>query len=286
MKRLFIVFALALGWLCAYSQQAPEIAEKLTAKTVTPSPEVSHSCPVGDVARAASSRARQFVDTLQQFSATEVVEHTELDRNGKAHGTKTAHFTYVAEIRDVPAAKAVVVEEFRDGSAGVEGFPTQLATRGVSAFALIFHPNYIEDFSLDCERLTEMRGRPAWQVHFTQQRTNAFRAYRVQNRRYPVKLQGRAWIAVDTGHVLRLETELVEPISDIQLSQERVTIDYRPVEFRKQGVQLWLPETAEITIGFRGHSYRQRHAFSDFQLFWIDLGEKREEPQAEPEVQK
>ncbi|MBV9609174.1 MAG: hypothetical protein JO187_06425, partial [Acidobacteria bacterium] len=235
-----------------------------------------------EVLNRASSKARQLVDTLQQFSATEEVEHYELRKNGKAQAPKTAHFSYAVEIHDVPATKFLYVEEYRNGRPGETEFPTNLATKGLPAFALIFHPDYIGDFSMICEGLAEIHGRSAWQVRFVQQRANRFRGYTVRNRWRPVKLQGRAWIAAD-GSVLRLDSELVEPVPEIQLKQDHVTIDYRPVEFPKHNVQLWLPEMAEVTIDLRGHSYRQRHAFRDFQLFWVETGEKRKEPELPPE---
>jgi hypothetical protein len=43
------------------------------------------------------------------------------------------------------------------------------------------------------------------------------RGYQVKHIRYPVKLKGRAWIAVDTHQVVRLEADLAEEIPAIRL---------------------------------------------------------------------
>jgi hypothetical protein len=287
MKHPASVLALSLSfcWYCrAQSQQPPQFPENSPASLPNSTaslstPPMPASC-APEVLQAASSSARQLADT--HFMATERVEHSELDKHGNPYSTKAARFAYFAEIQDLAADKAVKVTEYRDGSGGVEGFPTEVAAKGLPAYALIFHPTYIGDFSMVCEGVTQMQGQAAWQVRFTQQRTNKFRGYRVNDRFHPVKLQGRAWIAVESGHFLRLESELLEPIPKIHLKQDHVSIDYRPVEFRNENVQLWLPEIAEVTITFGGHSFRQRHAFSDFVLYSVHTTEKFQGPKLVP----
>ena len=43
-------------------------------------------------------------------------------------------------------------------------------------------------------------------------------------------------------------------------------------------MRLWLPESASLYIGYRGHRYQLKHDFSDFQLFWVDSDETIKDP--------
>jgi serine/threonine protein kinase len=55
---------------------------------------------------------------------------------------------------------------------------------------------------------------------------------------YPVKLKGRAWIAADSGQVLHIETNLMSGIVELELQTSAVSMDYAPVTFQSQNVQI------------------------------------------------
>jgi len=87
---------------------------------------------------------------------------------------------------------------------------------------------------------------------------------------FPVSLKGRAWIAVDSGEVMHLETNLVKGIPIIDLHANAVSIDYAPVAFPSRNLELWLPKSA---VAYTDYSKRRtiiEHTFSDFQLFSVD----------------
>ena len=93
-----------------------------------------------------------------------------------------------------------------------------------------------------------------------------------------VKLKVRAWIATDTYQVVRLETDLAEEIPAIRLRTEHLTVEYGPVQFQKRSVELWLPESAELYLDFRGRHLHRRHSFSNFLLFSVDTSQRIREP--------
>lgn len=251
-----------------------------------PPPNIDHavppvkpgvSCPLSEVLDRASKRVQELVVSMQRISTTEWVEFSEVDASGALHSTAKAQFTYVADIHEVRPGQ-LTVEEYRNDHPGVQAFPTKLATTGTAALALIFHPLYLHDFSVTCEGLADLNGRPAWQVHLVQVRANNFRGYRLANRYFQVMLKGRAWIDAESHEVLRLETDLLKTIPEIPLLLEHIVIDYGAVEFPNRKLQLWLPQTADIYMDFRGRRYRLRHSFSRFQLFWVDTEEKVKTP--------
>lgn len=211
---------------------------------------------------------------MQRFSATERIQFTQFDKNGAPRPATTAVFSYVSYIHEVRPGQ-LAVEEYRNDTVAVQAFPARMATTGTAAFALIFHPYYVNDFLVTCEGLGQWNGQAAWQLHFVQRpdRSNNFRGYRVGPAYYPVRLKGRAWISQDDHQVLRIETDLAGTIPEIRLLKEHCSIDYGPVEFRKRHVRLWLPQSTEIFMDYRSRRYHLTHSFSDFKLFWVDTEE-------------
>ncbi len=251
----------------------------LDVDAAVPAVAPDRPCALEEVLSAASQRVKELVTNLQQFTATEQLDHFELDADGNARGAQTRTFGYMVAISEVRRGM-LSVDEYRNGDAALDAFPARLATIGLPALALLFHPYFVEDFEMTCEGLGTWRGQPAWQVHFQQRRekVSRIRSYRVHGSAFPVNLKGRAWIAAQSFQVVRLETDLMEPIKAISLEREHMAIEYRPVQFQKRHIELWLPESAELFFHFRGHRYRRRHTFSDFELFSVDVRQTIADP--------
>jgi hypothetical protein len=153
-------------------------------------------------------------------------------------------------------------------------FPGGVATLGLPALALIFHPYNAGNFEMSCEGLSRWNGAPVWQVHFRQRadKPNTFREYRIgQNGpAFPVGVRGRAWIAKDSYQILRMETDLVAKIPQIRLVADHMVVEYGPVSFRNKNVQMWLPQTAELYSEWKGHRIHRIHSFSNYLLFSVD----------------
>lgn len=244
--------------------------------------EVSHqvqdeiSCPLSQIVEGASERATEMVENLQRFTATEKIEHTEFRKNGKPRYSANQVFSYVAEIDQ--ASGSFWVEEYR--SAKTQGEPPPLSDTGTAAFALIFHPQKIGNFEFHCEARTEVNGISAWQLRFEESPDprKSFHQIRIDRSIYQLRFKGRAWIAADDYQILRLQTDLVAPISQIHLQQEHLDITYAPVDFDKRKLRVWLPENASMQIRYRGHSYQRVHNFSHFQLFLVVTEQTVKEP--------
>ncbi len=172
------------------------------------------------------------------------------------------------------------VEESRDAGPSLDRFPEHLATLGLPALALLFHPWHVDEFHLACEGFSDWRGYPAWQVRFEQRsdRPQRMRSYRIGTMVYPVKLKGRAWIAANSYQVLHLDADLLEPIPKIRLHSEHISVDYHPVQFQTEKLELWLPNRADVYFDFRGHRYHRRHSFSKYMLFSVDTSQQIRDP--------
>jgi tetratricopeptide (TPR) repeat protein len=252
---------------------------------VKPSVAEGVTCPYEKVIDGAGERIKQLVDDVGRFNAIEDVLHENLNELDRPITRTVLKFNYVASISE-PQPGVFTVGEYRDQRSGVEYFPDQIATRGLPALALIFHPDERGDFQMACEGLGDWRGQATWLVRFQQRadRPRRTQEYKIAGRSYPVSLKGRAWISADAFHIVHVESDLVSPMPEIQLLSEHMAVDYAPQLFQKKSVELWLPKSAEIYFDFRRHHYLRRHSFDHFMLFSVDEEEKRNEPRASKEA--
>jgi hypothetical protein len=237
------------------------------------------ACPLPLVLRGVAQRVEELVDNLDRFSATERVEHFAVRPDGDVGAPDSLSFGYVVVVAR-PSQGDFQIDEYRDGDEDPARFPAHIATVGLPALALVFHPKFASGFNFVCEGLGQWEGKPAWQVHFEQRpdRPNQMRSYVIYKNTYPVPLKGRAMIDAGTFQVLRMESELAKPVPAIKLTRERILIDYALVQFRTGEQQLWLPQSAELYVERNGSRYYRRHTFSNFQVFTVGTSDKVQPP--------
>jgi tetratricopeptide (TPR) repeat protein len=236
-------------------------------------------CPVDQVIMQSGERVKEFVDDISQFNATEDLMHEDINEVGNPVHKFTLQFNYVASISETQPG-FFKVAEYRAERTGGEDFPENIVTRGLPSAALIFHPDMRDNFDTTCEGLGQWNGKATWLIYFRQRedRPRRVRDYIVNGQPYPIALKGRAWIAADSFHIVRLETELLEPIPEIQLQMEHEIVEYSPVQFSKAKVELWLPKAADIYFDLNRHRYHREHRFDNFRLFAVSTEEKTKEP--------
>ncbi|MGB8475455.1 MAG: tetratricopeptide repeat protein [Candidatus Acidiferrum sp.] len=250
-----------------------------------PPVEPGASCNVDDVVRRAGEQLKELVRDVDRFTATETLVHQSIDKYGIASSPEKRTFNYVASIQEVQKG-FLNVEEYRSTpNGGAAEFPGGVATNGLPAMVLIFHPANAGDFTMTCEGLARLSGGLAWQVHFRQRpdKPNVIKRYRIgaDGPSYPVALKGRAWISADTYQILRLETDLVAPVKQIRLAADRADIEYGPVKFARGNVTMWLPKSADVYYDWMGRRIHRRHTFSDYLLFGVDDRQKISVPKAD-----
>ena len=236
-------------------------------------------CPAPKVLKGVGEQMKEFVSNLEKFTATEEVKHQPLMSGKNRRPEEKRQFAYVVTVSRNRVG-TFLLEEYRDGGMDATKFPSQIATNGLPALNLIFHPLLAEDFQFKCEGLGQAEGKAAWQVHFAQRADKQvrIRAYVVGERTYRVYLEGRAWIDPGNYQVVRLESELQWPIPEIGLTKEHILIHYAPVEFRTQKMEIWLPQKAELYVEKKGQRYYRRHSFTNFMLFNVETAQSIQAP--------
>ena len=239
------------------------------------------ACKESEVLQRTQTRSARQLANFEKFLATEHIEHQELDAYGNPGPARTKDFNYIVLVEH-PQPGVSFINERRDGGENLDSFPSSLATLGLVGLGVnIFDRNYSGDLEYKCEGLGAWRGQAAWQMRFEQKKgvPSQIRTWRNNKGVFPIPLKGRVWIAANSYDVLHVETDLREPVKELQLSRDHLIVDYGPVHFEKGHTTLWLPWTAEMFMELRGKRFHHRHTLSNYMLFSVDTGTTISKPQ-------
>jgi tetratricopeptide (TPR) repeat protein len=265
----------------------PDIDERV------PPVEPGFACNLEEVLQKAGKRIQEFVGNVDRYAATETVTHESINKWGFPSRPAKFEFEYLVSVKHNRLG-LLTVDEYRDVHYLPAKFPDGIATSGLPALVLILHPSYVQNFAVTCEGLARFKGGPAWQLHLRQRpdKPNVIRTYKIgsEGPAFPVALKGRAWIAADSFQIVRLETDLIDPLPDIRLVADHAAIEYGPVHFQSRNLDMWLPQHAEIHYDWRGRRTHRRHSFRNYLLFSVDDNQRISAPKGatadDPEIPK
>jgi len=267
--------AVATSALLPSNWLPPDIDERV------PPVEPGVACNLEEVIEKSGKRIQEFVANVDQYTATEAVSHESINKWGFATHPIKFDFDYLVSIKQNRLG-LLTVDEYRDSHYLPAKFPDGIATTGLPALVLIFHPNYVQNFKISCEGLARSKGGPTWQMYFRQRpdKPNTIRTYQIgaEGQAYPVALKGRAWIAADSFQIVRLETDLIDPLPQIRLVADHAAIEYGPVHFQSRNLDMWLPQNAEVHYDWRGRRSHRRHSFRNYLLFSVDDNQRISAP--------
>jgi hypothetical protein len=251
---------------------------------LAPHVESGTTCDLDDVLQKAGKKIQEFVENVERFTATESLHQETLTKSGEVSGKENRQFDYTTAIQETRPG-ILNVDEYLGSGPTPTSSPGGLTTKGLPALLLIFHPYDANAFAMKCEGLVSRKGQPTWQIYFRQRadKPNTTRSYSLgpSRRSYLVALKGRAWFAADSYQIVGLQTDLIAPIPEIQLTVDRTDVEYGPVHFSSKGVDMWVPQTAELYSDLRGKRVHQRMNFGNYLLFSVDDKYKIAAPKSE-----
>src|SRR5579859_2952996 len=116
------------------------------------------SCSADEILPRAEHRLKSQIQNFEKFTATEHIEHQEIDRFDRPGPVKSRDFSYI-----------VFVDRYAGGSDF--SFPTSLATEGLNNLGVaVLQPATRKDFDYQCEGLASIRGKASWQIRFEEKR--------------------------------------------------------------------------------------------------------------------
>jgi hypothetical protein len=225
------------------------------------------------VVQKAGEQLVNLIHDVDRFTATETLTHESVNKFGIAALPEKRRFDYLVSIQSSPAG-SLSVSEYRNNG-GIQGqFPDGIATNGLPALVLVFHPYDATNYDMVCEGLARTSRGLACQIHFRQlpDKTNGIKSYQfgMNGPSYQVRLKGRAWLSADHYDIIRMESDLIAPIPQIRLLADHTNIEYGPVNFQQANTTLWLPQSAEVYFAWLGRRIHRRHEFSNYLLFGVD----------------
>ncbi len=266
------------------SRESVAVPEKLMGSARID--EGPSSCHLDTLLPKIEHRIQEFVDDVQKFTATELLVYESLNGSGQVAYSELSKYDYLVQIEQ-SGPGLLAVNEYQHSRSASEKSRMSLVTTGLAALPLIFHPYYAGDFSMDCEGSTNFNGKPAWQIHFRQRhdRPSRIRSYRIglSGRAYVLDLEGRAWFLAENNQIVKLETDLVKTIPEIQLTLDHASAEYGPVHFQSRGIDVWLPVAAEFVCERKGRRSHERITFTDYLLFAIDNQQQLMAPKIQKE---
>jgi hypothetical protein len=242
------------------------------------------SCSAGEILPRAEHRMRSQLQNFEKFTATEHIDHQEIDRLGRPGPVKSRDFSYIVFVNRY-AGDSFFLDEDRYSTRNDSSFPTSLATVGLNNLGVsILQPVTQRDFVYECEGLVGIRGKATWQIRFQEKKDShgGIRNWRRDGKLYRVRLKGRIWISSASFDVLRIETDLLEPVQPLGLTRDHLLVDYGPVNFSTVNTTLWLPWSAEMHMELHNHRYHHKHYLTDYMLFEVDTKHKIEKPKNVP----
>jgi VWFA-related protein len=236
-------------------------------------------CELNDVLAQAATRATGLVTNLQNFTAQEHIVYRVLGGGAEQIDSGIGDFNYNAAL--VRHTEGFKVQETRVTEKGSRPFPAASKNIGLPEMALIFLPEFQQNYEMHCGGAVLWQGQAAWLVTVRQRKDRPDHTATFSGTKgdvYPAPLKGRAWIAQDTGDVLHLEIGLMHPVVPAGVMGWYLAIDYAPVKFRTRNVEVWLPSFVET---YDDADYRRTiisHEFSKFLLFTVDTNQETTAP--------
>ncbi len=233
---------------------------------------------LGDILDQTGKTVASFFKSFPNTACEERISD-EFDISGRMiqPGNSQA-FRYLALNR--PSANSTPLVEFRTDSRGNPAAPSGfLVTKGFVSTEAIFHPENRSEAVFRLLGRQRVKGRGIYIVGFAQIPGKARLVGKAEfgGMNYVLTLlQGVAWIDGENYQIVRMYTDLLAPRPDVGLKQESTDLTYEKVQFKTDSAPLWLPHQVVVTERVRDQTYRNVHTYSDFRVFKVETGEKRQ----------
>jgi hypothetical protein len=92
---------------------------------------------------------------------------------------------------------------------------------------------------------------------------------RLADKSISVYYQGIAWVDASDFRIVRLRTDLLAPIDDIPLSRLTSEVQFADTQAAGFPASLWLPNTVAVTTQVKGHTFDDKHHYSNYRSFQV-----------------
>jgi hypothetical protein len=235
--------------------------------------------PLTRMLSKAGERVVAAFGDLTKTASREQVRRERLGRNGGTEESVTQNYYYA-----VYPDKTAHWEEVRTDSRGIPIAPDKmrgpsLLTSGFAGVGIFF--DLARQSGCAYRYLGQQTVEPHAHVIAFAQRPEAadlIGEFSTSDMFIPasILLQGFAWLDPQTYQIVRMRMDLLAPRPDVMLERQTTEIWFSEVRFGVTTRTFWLPREVLVTMIWRGQTYRNRHRYSDYQVFTVETQEKIE----------
>ncbi len=237
-----------------------------------------------EVLQKTGKNVDSFFKSFQNTVSLEKVHQERMGKDGKTKASQDREFQYLL-LADAQRP-GLGIEEHRSTAEGQDSELTGLhqglmLTSGFASASSVFHPvnrngadfRYLGKQTLD--------NHETYVVAFAQKPQTAKMVTRFVTDKGSALIltQGVAWIDATSFHIIRLHTDLLNPLPTIRLQKQTTEIQFQQVSFNGGNTNLWLPQEVKVMVDWRGRVLRNQHRYSAFRLFNVEAKEERKMPQ-------
>lgn len=221
---------------------------------------------------------RDFPNTVSK----EQIRMERLDRQGRADASVTHNYLYSF----APEKTGAYWEENRTESNGkpvdfsvIPGFCLAPGRAGITAF---LHPRHRENSSF--RYLGRQASNASVEVIAFAQKPESgdyLGSYQAKTMPAPTLLlyQGFVWVDSRNHQIVRMRTDLLAPRLDVGLRRQTSEIWFGEVRFQSVAEPFWLPREVVVTNEDFMQNCRNRHRYTNYQVFTVTVQEKIMPPQ-------
>lgn len=240
---------------------------------------------------AVSKNVSELFQNFPNTSSLEQIHQEKVSRKGKVSGTREQKFRYLCF---TPAeAWGPGFSEYRlnvVGDQGPPGGPLEgyMLTSGFASSSLLFHPAYLGESRFRFLGRQKINGRDTFVIAFAQQpaRARSIGEFRTGQVVVPVFSQGLAWVDAESYQIIRMRTDLLEPLPEVKLKKETTEIDFGDVHFNRITQGFWLPREVTVTVDWNGRQLRNVHQYSDFKVFNVESSQRIGAPKVQGQASR
>jgi tetratricopeptide (TPR) repeat protein len=224
-----------------------------------------------------------FVKNFPNTVSLEQVHQERLGKDGKVRDSLDQEFQYLLLARS--EKWGLGLEEHRANIQGqassLRGYAQGLMlTSGFTSASWVFHPANQGGTSFRYLGRQVLDGRELHVVAFAQkpETSRMIGRFITDQGSALILVQGLAWIDPTNFQILRLRTDLLNPLAKVRLQRQTTEIQFHKVSFKEVATALWLPQEVAVTVDWRGRIYRNWHRYSGFKLFNVEAKEEIRAP--------
>jgi Flp pilus assembly protein TadD len=281
--------------LSGYKEASPLINKPLP-ELIKDDPDLANLQPATDQSQLDTLLQKigvnvdNFFKQFQNATSREQIREEQLNKGGKVTHTLEQKFQYL--LLTQPAQGGLMsLDEYRTDQGGSLTGPIGLKdgfmlSAGFASISLFFHPAYQSGASFRYLGREKVDGTDCDVVGFAQVPAKAkmFERFNTPGATVLVLHQGVAWVDPSDSRIVRLRTDLLQPLPKIRLLRETTEIHYSMVNFKGVAAALSLPADVAVTVQWKGKTFRNMHQYGDFKLFNTAAHEKHVTPMPPPET--